>query len=428
MRNRLVIFIVFLLFIACSFGRVTNSTNIKFKIKLDVNSDFVINQIDKIALIIESNLYSKINSKINRYIDDVESRFPVELILHKVKVSQNQNPLDRGSKSPEDIRNILKNEYKANKIKGALLIGQIPFATWEQEVGENVGVSSIFYEDMDGSFEDRDMNGHYDYHNFGPNEGPEIWISWMRPPALGQVIYLSKLLDKTHSYYTGELVTNKKAFVACHEDYDNNFYGALGVVPPLEDIYGSENVEKDGEGADTTIDSEIWNNLENVGYEIFDTWQHASSGFQAWDYGGFHSSKVMNLEKGSLMTFLYGCHSADFWESPGTSPFNINIAVSYVFGNSICQAASGTSWSYGTEYKFKIYEDMRDNNSYLGKAWLNMESYVETESFVKKRYPDRDPHTECAGNNLIGNPFLFVNYTGNKKPIEDVNNKFVELY
>ena len=62
---------------------------------------------------------------------------------------------------------------------------------------------------MDGSFEDRDMDGYYDYHNFGQNEGPEIWICWMRPPSLSQTYYLSKFLDKTHVYYTGSFVTNK---------------------------------------------------------------------------------------------------------------------------------------------------------------------------------------------------------------------------
>ena len=59
-----------------------------------------------------------------------------------------------------------------------------------------------------------------------------------------------------------------------------------------------------------------------------------------------------------------------------------------------------------------IYEALKDNDAYLGEAWFNMESYVETATFVEQRYPNRDPHTECAGNNLIGNPFLYVHYTG----------------
>ena len=411
MKMKIIVFLVSLLFFISAIGNFAHSKNVMATREKDITLNTVLNKKDEIAVIIDDNLYSQIEDKINRYIEEVENHFPVTLTLHEAEISLNYNIDNLKSKTPEDIRNLLQQEYNNNNIRGALLIGQIPFATWEQEVGGNVGVSSIFYEDMDGSFEDRDMDGHYDYHNFGPNEGPEIWVCWMRPPALGQVSYLSKFLDKTHAYYTGSLVTNKKAFVACHEDYDNNFYGHIGVVPPLENIYGAENIDKDGEGVDITVDSEIWNHLENVGYEIFDTWQHANSNYQAWDSGGFTSLDVMNLKKGSLMTLLYGCHSADFWTAPGTTPFNINIAVSYVFGNSIGQAATGTSWSYGSEYKFMIYEAMKDD-AYLGEAWFNMESYVETATFVEQRYPERNPNTECAGNNLIGNPFLYIQYTG----------------
>lgn len=72
---------------------------------------------------------------------------------------------------------------------------------------------------------------------------------------------------------------------------------------------------------------------------------------------------------------------------------------------------------------------MRDNGTYLGEAWFNMESYVETATFVEQRYPDRDPHTECAGNNLIGNPFLNVHYTGDNDTDNDkLNDRYEDYY
>ena len=142
-------------------------------------------------------------------------------------------------------------------------------------------------------------------------------------------------------------------------------------------------------------------------YKFFDTRQHASSAYQAWDKGGFNSLQTLFLRNGVLITMIYGCHSADFWNAPGSNLFNIDIAVSYVFGNSICQAATGTSWSYGTEYKHLIYESL-GNQSYLGEAWFNMESYVETKTFIQERYPGRNPSVEYAGNNLIGYPLLEV--------------------
>ena len=366
-----------------------------------------VSQRDTIAVLIATELYTQIQSRFDRYIEEVEDRFPVTLSLHRLTRTKWYAPVSWcGSMTPEAIREVLQQAYAAHGITGALLVGQLPFAVWEQAVGENTGVSSIFYEDLDGTFEDRDGDGYLDYHGFGPQEGPEIWVCWMRPPVVDQVGYLTRFLDKTHAYYTGSLLVPSRALVACHEDYDNNFYGPLGVVPVLEELYGSANVDRFGGGADVTVASELWEQLETVGYEICDTWQHASATYQAWDIGGFSSYEVLQLTKGSLMTFLYGCHSADFWEAPGTTPFNVNLAVSYVFGESLGQAASGTSWSYGTEYKYLVYEALRDPQTYLGEAWYRMESYVETASFVEARYPDRNPCTECAGNNLIGNPFL----------------------
>ena len=360
---------------------------------------------DKIAVIIGQWRYSQVSTKFDRYVQEVEKRFPVELLIY--------NTTNWETETPENIRDFLINEYQTNEIKGAVLVGLIPFAVWEQSwpAGTtNKGISSIFYEDMDGSFQDTDVDGYYDWHNFGPNEGPEIWVCWMRPPESDPDFYLNRLFDKAHSYYTGSFITNKRAFVACHEDYDNNFYGPLGALPPLHSIYEASNVDTDGQGTDLVYEADVLNNLENVGYEIFDTWQHASSALQAWDLGTTYSSEIMPLDNGSLMTFIYGCHSADFWFAPGSSSSNVNIATAYPFGTSVGQSASGSSWSYGTEYKLMVYGAMGGRDCYLGEAWFEMESYVETRTFVENRYSDREPREECAGNNLIGNPFLIVKY------------------
>jgi hypothetical protein len=360
---------------------------------------------DRIAVLIDQSLYSEVSTKFDRYVQEVEEHFPVELLIY--------NTASWEAETPENIRDFLIDEYQTNDIQGALLVGLIPFAVWEQSWPSgttNKGISSIFYEDMDGSFLDTDTDGYYDWHNFGANEGPEIWVCWMRPPESDPDFYLDRLFDKAHSYYTGSFITDKRAFVACHEDYDNNFYGPLGTLLPLSAIYETENVDTDGEGSDLVYEADVIYNLESVGYEIFDTWQHANSTLQAWDSGYTYSSEIMPLSNGSLMTFIYGCHSADFWLAPGSYSSNVNIAAAYPFGTSVGQAASGTSWSYGSEYKLMVYGAMGESDYYLGEAWFEMESYVESRTFVENRYPGREPCEECAGNNLIGNPFLVVKY------------------
>jgi hypothetical protein len=385
----------------CSILVLLSTTVVHSRVIYPEEHSSLLNEKDHILVIVDANLYPRIQEKFTRYLTEVTERFPVVCTLLSVNGLQSKEPI-----TPTELREILQEEYEKNSTIGAVFVGQIPYALWKQGVGNNSGQLSVFYEDLDGGFEDTDGDGFYDYHSFGANEGPELWVCWMRPPLVGQAFFMNHFLEKTHHYYTSASVPEKKAFVACHEDYDNNFYGPIGVVPVLQDLYGATNVDTDGEGADVTIAKDIWKQLRSQDYEVFDTWQHANSKYQAWDDGGFSSFHVLFLTHGALMTFLYGCHSADFWTAPGTTPFNINLAVSYVFGRSDGQAASGTSWSYGTEYKYLMYEAMRDQQTYLGNAWFAMESYVETSSFVEQRYPDRDPHMECAGNTLIGNPFL----------------------
>jgi hypothetical protein len=87
---------------------------------------------DKIVILIDQELYSRISSKFNRYIGEVENLFPVTLSLYQVENINYQKKLNKNFTNPEDIRIFLKKEYTTNQIKGALLVGQIPFAIWEQ--------------------------------------------------------------------------------------------------------------------------------------------------------------------------------------------------------------------------------------------------------------------------------------------------------
>ncbi len=179
-------------------------------------SRFFSHDTDHIVVLVDAQLYPWIQKKFHRYLSEVEERFPVECTIILVNGLRSLQPV-----APAEIRHILQNEYARNATIGALLVGQIPYALWKQGAGNNSGIISVFYEDLDGDFEDTDNDGFYDYHTFGAQEGPEIWVCWMRPPLIGQVFFMNRFLEKTHMYYTEKSVINKAAFVACHEDYDN---------------------------------------------------------------------------------------------------------------------------------------------------------------------------------------------------------------
>lgn len=353
---------------------------------------------DEVALIISTSLYNStgVATRLLQYKGDVEARFPVHLTIY--------NGASFDSYTPQQMRSYIQNLYSTSGIKGVLLVGQIQYALWKNYApgADDKGINSFYYEDMDGTFTDTNADGYDDLHDWGPHIGPEVWCCWMRPPASNQVSALNAFLDKTHSYYTGGVTVNRRALIACHADYDGNIRGGFMMFDRLAALYGN-NVDIDGEGSDLVVASDQVNLLNANRYEIYDPMGHANSTLQAWDSGYVYYTTAQSLTGGALMTFIYGCHSAAFNEASST-----NIAQAYCFGSSIGQAASGTSWNYGTEGKWYIFEELARGGC-LGKAWMNMEIIKNTPQYMKDRYgQDFDANQHLWGDTLIGNPFLFA--------------------
>jgi hypothetical protein len=106
------------------------------------------------------------------------------------------------------------------------------------------------------------------------------------------------------------------------------------------------------------------------------------------------------------MTFIYGCHSAGFNENSST---NLTMMY-YMSSTNIGQAASGTSWSYGTEGKWYIY-DVLKVGGYLGQGWMNLETTKNTPAYMISRYGDwLDTNQHLWGDTLMGNPFVYALY------------------
>jgi hypothetical protein len=354
---------------------------------------------DEVAFIVDTNLYSSCQAKILRYKADVETWFPVHL-----RVCSEAN---FETYTPAQIRTYIINQYNTYGIKGVVLVGQINYPLWRNYApgADDKGINSYYYEDLDGTFSDTTGDGYDDLHDWGDRIGPEIWCCWMRPPASSQTSSLNAFLDKTHSYYVGDIAFNHRALVTAHADYDNNIRSGFQMVAKLQPLYGS-NIDIDGEGTDLVYASDQISMLNANKYEIYDPMGHANSTLQQWDSGYVYSSTVSALTGGAIMTFIYGCHSAAFNEAPSS-----NLAQLYAFGSSIGQAASGTSWNYGTEGKWYIYEELA-RGGYLGKAWFNMECIKNNPPYMKERYGETfDTDRHLWGDTLIGNPFVYANFS-----------------
>lgn len=360
--------------------------------------------IDEVALIIDKNVYDSCQEKLLRYKADVEAQFPVHL-----RICSEAN---FESYSPYQMRSYIQNQYNTNHISGVILAGQIQYDKWQQTTEpENRGINSSYYEDMDGTFSDWNDDGYDDYHTWGAKAGPEIWCSWMRPQANNNVGGLNSFLDKTHAYYTGQVEFNHSALIADVTDYDDNIRGSyFNQYEHLSELYGSENVDIMGEGDQLLWDINYYNALQQNRYEILDPMTHASASSEMCDLGGLWSYQVKNMTGGAIMSLIYGCHSADFMQEP-----NLNLCQSFVFGDSIGQASAGTSWSYGLGEKYAIY-DVLQNGGYLGQGWLNMEKLVNTPTYIKGSVSNVDANRFMWGHSLIGNPFLYANYTAPPVP------------
>lgn len=353
---------------------------------------------DEVALIIDKSVYEACESNILRYKADVEAQFPVHLkICHEANFE---------SWEPYQIRSYIQNEYNTNHINGVVLAGQIKYDTWKQSSG-NQGINSLYYEDLDGSFTDTEDDYYDDYHTWGSHTGPEVWCSWMRPPSNDSIGGLNAFLDKTHDYYTGGVSFNHSALIADSSDYDNNIRGAYGYqYQSLSKLYGN-NIDVLGEGSEPLRAWDYGEMLEKNSYEICDTFTHANAWYQCGDNGDISSWYIKGMQQGgSIMTLIFGCHSADFAEAPSD-----NIAQAYVFGSGIGQVSIGTSWSFGITEKYAIY-DVLANGGYFGQGWFNLQKLVNDPAYIKQCYNNQvDVNRYLWGQNMIGNPFVYANYT-----------------
>jgi hypothetical protein len=357
--------------------------------------------LDTVALLVDQNVYPFLATRLDRYESDVEAQFPVDLIIC------NDRPFE--TMTPAQVRAYITDLYDTQGADGIILAGLFPYALWKNYApGSNdKGINSFYYEDLDGTFTDTDADGYDDYHDWGANAGPEVWVCWMRPPANNAVPALQSFLDKTHAYYTGQIAFNHRALAVAHNDYDGNLYGSFRMVPRLEAVYGAGNVDVDGLAADPVVASDYVSMLQNNRYEICSPMGHASSTLQQWDSGSVWGSTIRNMNGGAIMTFIYGCDSASFNENTSG-----NIAMMYhMSASNIGQAASGTSWSYGTEGKWYIY-DVLKVGGYLGQGWMNLETTKNTPAYMTSRYGSGfDTNQHLWGDTLLGNPFVYARYT-----------------
>jgi hypothetical protein len=314
----------------------------------------------------------------------VEARFDAELTIY------------HGTwPTAESLRQFIKALWTANQITGVIQVGYLPYAMWKFPWGE-VCPLPLFHEDMDATFLDRDGDGKYDWHTWGPNDGPELWCAYMRP-ASGRLDDLPGFLDKCHSYYQGQMPVPRRAEVCICRDWGS----CVSVIrDALQPIYG-DSIDTTG-GPGIAVAGQSYLDLLGKGYELTNVWVHSAPYYHQFDtvpHQDVQDYEVRGQTPGSLLTVMWACHGMDWDESPSHC-----FAESYVFNSGYGLADIGVTRSLGTpqtEWLFGLLAD----SSELATAYYRYIDSLYNPDWIHAQWPSDT--TECFMFDfaLFGNPF-----------------------
>ncbi len=342
----------------------------------------------KVAMLVDEDVYDNIESDLMQYKTDVESNFDAE--IHTYIISPDV--------TPESIRIYLQNLYNNDSITGAILTGLIPYAMWEPVWSEPPFPIPYFYEDLDGEFIDSEGNGYYDYHEWGENLEPEIWVFWMRPPQ-DNPIALSDFLQKCHSYYELNLHVPMQAFECINYDWRG---AAKPLYINLSHMYGDA-VDTIGGDEWRVSGDEYLDYLSTYGSEITHIWCHSGSDVHCFDISPWvYWHNIKDIQPGSWFYLLWACHGANFEDHPSH-----NLAINYCMGESSGLASLGVVRSIGTGNAQETFFNSLTYGKSLGEAYFDYMCYNYDTTWVRIWFGDDiAPNFFVWDFCFIGNPFV----------------------
>lgn len=158
---------------------------------------------DSVAIVIDPNTYSALQSEIERFKKDIENDIGVHVCIF----------VDTWS-DITTIKNILEEKYIWDKLIGAIFIGDVPTAYFEYQNSGNMP-SDWYFQDFSDNFIDTDADGKFEreyYNNETDVTMRDIWLGRLKPPLgrLEGIEMLRSYLNRNHKYRTGDLKYAKK--------------------------------------------------------------------------------------------------------------------------------------------------------------------------------------------------------------------------
>lgn len=419
--------------------KLTGKISVSKKAKRVRPSPPLDNQLDKVAILVDSDTYGALNlnqyliegkNPIDRYIEDVQTNFPeVRLILVNDKNWESWDPVNCSPQPtcrPEyDIRNTLRNLYHGTDsritdgegIKGAVLIGLLPYFRWYQQLfgesGYNNTVCSQCYEDLDGLYEDRYKmgwdgevscpsgqycDGYMDYVDYQPtgteNNGPEIWVSWIRPlvdlPNSDETQQLKDFFLKNHNYYRGEeSFLNRPLLV-----FNNSSEQMMDSIKGSLFSYYKNNIDIVGGIQTPILSKEEWFNQETSHHKYLYVNTHGSPWSITFAFNSVDMNDMLNLTGRSLVSVFHSCATANF-NLTSRENFQLSAIGSSQIGLNSEGNGVMTNWLTNGEEIIPAWI----SGVYYGKAW-----FEGKKSFLLREWLQE--HRNLPSFLLFGNPFV----------------------
>ncbi len=122
-------------------------------------------------------------------------------------------------KNPEEIREMIKEEYESKSIKGAVLIGNVPLASYEDKAIGKVIEFPYYYMDLNGEWKDSDGDGIIDTPS--GNYFPEIWVGIVRSTDKdgNNVTQIEEYINKTIDYIDGKYCPKVQSGAFIDDDF-----------------------------------------------------------------------------------------------------------------------------------------------------------------------------------------------------------------
>ncbi len=307
-----------------------------------------------VTIVVNDSLYPEIQGSITQYVQDLTNEG------YSTKV------ITAMGGTPDDVRNLLKAEIP-NGIVGALLVGDLPIAWWEESsYGEDYPID-FFFTDLDGAWIDTSGNGLFDLHMAGSGDPfPEIWVGRLYASRLtydNEARLIIDYFDRNHQYRTGTLTLPDKGLVYNEVTWYPNDHG-------MGNLYSNVTVVND---ENTTTAYDYKNRLKQQ-FQFIHLLAHSS----CWAHtfflqndqpggGSVFSFEIPFLAPEGFFYFLNCCMAARYTETN-------NLANWYLFSKPYTQVViASSSLMYGINSLAGLYQAL-GNDSTFGAAFKEWHS------------------------------------------------------